>query len=241
MNFSSPYYKKWWFLVACSLVIFILGYLFYYAQIQRELEAVRLRARLARDLHDDVGSSLSSISIMSSMATKKREHSPEDVKRILTKISETSQKTLDSISDLVWTLDPENDLMQDLFMRMRIYTSEILETKEIMYEFNVSQETEFVKMTMDKRKNIYLIFKEAINNIVKYSKCTQVLINVKLINHSIEFEIADNGIGFTEGQTEHKGNGLKNMKQRASQLNGTITIKSKPGEGTNIKLLFQYT
>ena len=241
MNFSSPYYKKWWFFLLAGLVIFILGYLFYYAQIQHELEAVRLRARLARDLHDDVGSSLSSISIMSSMATKKPEHSPEDVKRIFTKISETSQKTLDSISDLVWTLDPENDLMQDLFMRMRIYTSEILEAKEIMYEFNVAQETELVKMTMGKRKNIYLIFKEALNNIVKYSKCTQVLINVKLHNHTMEFEIADNGIGFIEGQGEHKGNGLKNMKQRALQLNGTITIKSKPGEGTKIKLQFQYT
>jgi two-component sensor histidine kinase len=241
MNFSSPFYKKWWFFLACSLIIFILGYLFYYAQIQRELEAVRLRARLARDLHDDVGSSLSSISIISTMATKKTEHSPEDVKRIFTKISETSQRTLDSISDLVWTLDPENDLMEDLFMRMRLYTSEILEAKEIMYEFNVAQETELVKMTMDKRKNIYLIFKEAINNIVKYSKCTKVLINVKLINHSMEFEIADNGIGFIEGHTEHKGNGLKNMKQRASQLNGTLTIKSKPCEGTNIKLQFQYT
>ncbi|HTB31603.1 MAG TPA: two-component regulator propeller domain-containing protein [Bacteroidia bacterium] len=241
MNFSTPFYKKWWFFLVSGLVIFILGYLFYYAQIQSELEAVRLRARLARDLHDDVGSSLSSISIISSMATKKREHSPEDVKRIFTKISETSQKTLDSISDLVWTLDPENDLMQDLFMRMRLYTSEILEAKEIMYEFNVAQETELVKMTMDKRKNIYLIFKEALNNIVKYSKCTRVLINVKLINHTMEFEIADNGIGFIEGTGEHKGNGLKNMKQRASQLNGTLTIKSKPGEGTNIKLLFQYT
>jgi two-component system sensor histidine kinase UhpB len=110
-----------------------------------------------------------------------------------------------------------------------------------MYEFNVTQETELVKMTMDKRKNIYLIFKEAINNIVKYSKSTQVLINVKRVDRTIEFEIADNGIGFTEGQGEHKGNGLKNMKQRASQLNGTITIKSKPGEGTKIRLLFQYT
>ncbi len=241
MNFSSPYYKKWWFFLLCSLAIFILGYLLYYAQIQSELEAVRLRARLARDLHDDVGSSLSSISIISSMATKKPQHSPEDAKRLFTKISETSQRTLDSISDLVWTLDPENDLMQDLFMRMRLYTSEILEAKEIMYEFNVAQETELVKMTMDKRKNIYLIFKEAINNIVKYSKCTQVLINVKLVNNTMEFEIADNGIGFTEGHTEHKGNGLKNMRQRASQLNGTITIKSKPGEGTDVKLQFRYT
>lgn len=241
MNFSTPYYERWFFFLLCSLVIFILGYLFYYAQIQRELEAVRLRARLARDLHDDVGSSLSSISIISNMATKKPEHSPEDVKRIFTKISETSQKTLDSISDLVWTLDPENDLMQDLFMRMRLYASETLEAKEIMYEFNVAQETEFIKMTMDKRKNIYLIFKEALNNIIKYSKCTRVLINVKLVNHNMEFEITDNGIGFEEEHLEHKGNGLKNMKQRASQLNGTLTIESKPGEGTNIKLRFQYT
>lgn len=138
-------------------------------------------------------------------------------------------------------LDPENDIMEDLFMRMRLYASEILEAKEISYEFNVAQATEWVKMTMDKRKNIYLIFKEAINNIVKYSECTKVLINVKLVNHTIEFEIADNGIGFNEEQNEHEGNGLKNMRQRASQLNGSITINSKPGEGTQIKLLFKTT
>lgn len=241
IHITTPYYKTWWFFLLCGLSIFGLGYLFYYLQIQRELEAERLRTRLARDLHDDVGSSLSSISIISNMATKKQEHGPEEVRRIFTKISETSQKTLDSISDLVWTLNPENDMMEDLFMRMRVYMSEILEAKEILYEFNVTEETGRIKITMDKRKNLYLIFKETINNIAKYSKCTKVLISIKLLDGNIAMEVADNGIGFIVEQAARTGNGLKNMQQRASQMGGTITIKSKPGEGTGLKLVFPYT
>ncbi len=175
------------------------------------------------------------------MASKKPEHAEGEARKIFTKISETSQKTLDSISDLVWTLNPENDLMEDMFMRMRLYISEILEAKEIPYEFNVSQETERIKMTMDKRKNLYLVFKEAINNIAKYAKCTKVTINVKRDHENLELEIIDNGIGFIVELVERNGNGLRNMRQRASQMNGTVTINSKPGEGTCLKLLFRYT
>jgi two-component sensor histidine kinase len=241
IHITTPYYRTWWFILLCGLAIFALGYLFYYLKIQRELEAVRLRARLARDLHDDIGSSLSSISIISNMARKKPEHVPEEARRIFTKISETSQRTLDSISDLVWTMDPENDLAEDLFMRMRVYTSETLEAKEISYEFNVTEQTGRIKMDMEKRKNFYLIFKEAINNIAKYSKCTKVIIDVKPNNGNLELKITDNGVGFAEPQAEQTGHGLKNMKQRALQMNGRITITSKPGKGTSIELIFPYT
>jgi signal transduction histidine kinase len=175
------------------------------------------------------------------MASKKAKQTPEEVMRILTKISETSQKTLDSISDIVWTVNPKNDLMEDLFMRMRLHTSEILETQSISYEFNADRETENIKMTMERRKNIYLIFKESVNNIAKYSKCTHVLINAELNNGNVELEITDNGIGFHEGDVADSGNGLKNMKLRASQIKGKISIESKPGEGTTIRLIFPYT
>ncbi|HTB32093.1 MAG TPA: two-component regulator propeller domain-containing protein [Bacteroidia bacterium] len=247
LHIATPYWKTWWFLLLCGIATFALGYLVYYPRMRRKLEEERLRTRLARDLHDDIGSSLSSISILSDMATQKKGRSEEDSMKLFTKIHETSQKTLDSVSDMVWTFDPEFDLMDDLIARVRLYASEILESKEISYDFTAGNETGRIKMPMDTRKNFYLIFKEALNNLVKYSGCTHARISIKQINGNMELEISDNGIGFSQKdpsgkdeQVVRSGNGLKNMKQRAIYLHGNITIDTKPGEGTTVRLIFPY-
>ncbi|HTA26585.1 MAG TPA: two-component regulator propeller domain-containing protein [Bacteroidia bacterium] len=240
LHIATPYWKTWWFLLLCGIATFALGYLVYYPRMRRKLGEERLRTRLARDLHDDIGSSLSSISILSDMATQKKGRSEADSLKLFTKIYETSQKTLDSVSDMVWTFDPEFDLMDDLIARIRLYASEILESREISYDFIANNDTGRIKMPMDTRKNFYLIFKEALNNLVKYSKCTHAIISIKQVGGNLEMEITDNGIGFKEGQIDGSGNGLKNMKQRAYYLHGNITIETKPGEGTTVRLVFPY-
>jgi ligand-binding sensor domain-containing protein/two-component sensor histidine kinase len=239
LHVTTPYWKTWWFIFLCGLAAFALGYLFFYMQMQRKLEAERLRARLARDLHDDIGSSLSSISILSDMAVKNS--TSEETQFIFNKISESSHKTMESMKDIVWTVNPENDEMESLFTRMRMYCSEVLEPQGIECDFKPSAEIENVKIPMEKRRNVYLIFKEVINNIAKYSKATNVRISIIKFENKIEMKIKDNGIGFNSAETSDKGNGMKNMNERARLLDGRLTILSKEGDGTMVTLIFPLT
>jgi len=209
--------------------------------MQRKLEAERLRTRLARDLHDDIGSSLSSISILSDMAGKNAYTNPEETQVIFNKISESSHKTMESMKDIVWTVNPENDTMDSLLTRMRIYASEILEPLGIDYHFKVGEEVENSKLVMEQRRNFYLIFKEAINNIAKYSGCSKVSITIYKSEEKIKMKVTDNGIGFNTINNANKGNGLKNMNERAHLMHGKFIIESIEGEGTIITLVFPVT
>jgi ligand-binding sensor domain-containing protein/two-component sensor histidine kinase len=241
LHIATPYWKTWWFIMLCGLAFFALGYLFYYLRIQRKLEAEKIRKDLARDLHDDIGSSLSSISMLSEMAGKNTSNSPEESQFIFNKISESSHKTMESMKDIVWTVNPENDAMDALLTRMRIYCSEMLEPKGIECDFRTGQEVEKMKLPMEQRRNFYLFFKEAINNIAKYSQGTKVVIAIWKIDEKIEIKITDNGIGFNTASAAAKGNGLKNMNERAKLMHGTLAIESKEKEGTKITLIFPIT
>jgi signal transduction histidine kinase len=225
----------------CGIAAFALGYLFYYLKMQRKLEAERLRTRLARDLHDDIGSSLSSISILSDMAGKNGPASLEETQLIFNKISESSHKTMESMKDIVWTVNPENDAVESLLTRMRIYCSEILESKGVEYDFKADKDVEDVKLAMEQRRNFYLIFKEAINNVAKYSKCGKVTIAIYKTEDKIGMKITDDGIGFDVAGAMNKGNGLKNMKERAKLMNGNFTIESTMRKGTSTTLVFPLT
>ena len=238
LHITTPYWKTWWFFLLCGIAAFALGYLFYYLKIQRELEAEKLRTRLARDLHDDIGSSLSSISILSDMAVKN--FAPDDTQFILNKISDSSRKTMESMKDIVWTVNPENDTMDSLLTRMRIYASEMLESLDIEYTFAIGNEVESIKLAMEERRNFYLIFKEAINNIAKYSGCSDVKITINRLGEKVEMKISDNGIGFNIANA-NKGNGLKNMEERANLMKGTFSIESTQGKGTSATLVFPLT
>ncbi len=241
LHISTPYWKTWWFVSLCGIAVFSLGYLFYYLRLLRKLEAEKLRTKLARDLHDDIGSSLSSISILSEMAAKNVSPTTEESQFIFNKISESSHKTMESMKDIVWTVNPENDLMDALLTRMRMYCSEMLEPKGIEYDFKVGKDVENIKLPMEHKKNFYLIFKEAINNIAKYAECKKVTIAIWKIDEKMEIKITDDGIGFNPNEPSAKGNGLKNMKERAKLMHGTFTVDTKVGQGTKLTLIFSIT
>jgi len=238
IHVTTPYWKTWWFFTFCGLIIFALGSLFYYLRIQREIEAEKLRKRLARDLHDDIGSSLSSIFMISKMAMKNKPPTEEENQFIFNKISESSHKTMESMNDIVWIVNPENDSVELLLTRMRMHYSEIMELKGIEYSFNVTGKIGDVNLYMEQRRNFYLIFKEAVNNLAKYSKCSASSVTISIKGKEIEMNIADNGIGFNTADASTAGNGLKNMKDRAKLLNGKLSIESKEGQGTSIALIF---
>ena len=207
----------------------------YQAEVIRQLQAnEQMRSRIARDLHDDIGSTLSSIGILSQVVENQMGKSSDSVKEMVRKIGESSQKVQRSLSDIVWTTKQTEDNFDNVLVKMKEFTSEMLEMKDIFYNFN-SDNLPDVRLSPSKQYNFYLIYKEAINNIVKYSNADEVTIDLNHQEDSLILNITDNGIGFDENNIK-TGNGLGNMRKRAESLGGEIEIHSKHSEGTKIRL-----
>lgn len=236
---NAPYYKKPWFIV---LEIFLLLLLivsiiitYYRVKLSRLLLAQKIRNKIANDLHDDIGSSLSSISYMTELVKMKSGKQESGSDSYLNRIGETSRRLIDNMSDIVWSVNPENDAAESLIQRMKYFVAENLKLKEIHYTFDVEPGTEAKKFTMEERRNLYLIFKEMMHNILKHSQCTRVEIQISSSRERISISVRDNGIGFNT-ENKYEGNGLKNMQKRSFELGAELTIQSAPGSGSHFVL-----
>ncbi len=225
-----------YFIAGSIVLILLIIILVNRNKLNRAVEIERMRSRLSRDLHDDIGSTLSSINILSHTAKNNLSNST-DQKTISTleKINERSQRLLNNMSDIIWNINPEHDNLEEVMSRMREYAGAILEAKGIEYRFNFPKDTNDCKLSMEVKNNIYLIFKEATNNLSKYSRCTKADFSITINDKSIQLQIHDNGIGFRKDQILHNG-GLRNMQQRAEEIKGNFKIISNPQEGTKITL-----
>ena len=235
-HISPHFYQTRWFLLLVILLIIAVTYNFYRLRLTRLLAVERIRNKVARDLHDDVGSTLSTINILSSMAKTKLLTDPVKTSEYISKITENSQQMMEAMDDIVWSIKPDHDNMQKIVARMREYASSILEPKDIVISFNVGENIYDLKLNMEMRRDIFLIFKEAVNNSAKYSHCTKIEIRITHVNKKLNISIADNGVGFNVN-TADSGNGLGNMQKRAESLHGIINIKSTQNEGTEISLI----
>jgi signal transduction histidine kinase len=215
--------------------IVLLGILSFFVyknyRTRQKLNLQTLRNKIASDLHDDVGSTLSSISIFSQMAQQQS----KEVNPLLETIGESSRKMMDAMADIVWTINPENDQFEKIILRMRSFAYELLGAKKIDFEFVADDYVTKINVPMNVRKNFYLIFKEATNNMVKYAAANRASFSVKEEKNNLIMLIKDNGKGFDTSQST-EGNGLKNMKKRAGEIGGQLLIESGPGKGTEIQL-----
>lgn len=196
---------------------------------RREIELEKVRNHIARDLHDDIGSTLSSINIMSQLAMN------GDASQHLKKIALHSAQMMENMSDIVWSINPKNDTIEQVVLKMKEFAFEILEPKEIAHSFHLDEALTQFKLDVEKRKNLFLIFKEAINNAAKYSDGSEVQISLSVKHEKIHLSVSDNGKGFNEVEVK-QGNGLINMKERAISIGGKLWQSSTPGTGTQILL-----
>src|SRR6185437_7475989 len=198
---------------------------------RRLLELEKMRNHIARDLHDDIGSTLSSINILSKVALQ----SGDGGESPLRKIMDRSFAIMEKMDDIVWTINPRNDTMEQLVYRMKEFAGEMLEPLNIRYSFEEEGDLVSLKLDIRQRKELYLLFKEAINNAAKYSQCENLHIRLRRAKDFLKMEIADDGKGFAE-DGQRAGNGLKNMRERAASMPAVIRIDSVVGEGTCIGL-----
>jgi signal transduction histidine kinase len=208
----------------------------YRYRINQLLKVQTLRNSIAGDLHDDIGSSLSSISIMSELAKAK---SPAAAS-LLDAIEENATAIQENMSDIVWAINPKNDRFENILLRMNQFAGEILEAKNIDYSFSCEGVLNTSKLSMEHRKNFYLFFKEAINNVAKHSFAKKVNVCIRQQNNLIEMRIEDDGRGF-DGSKSFSGNGMGLLKKRSADMGGEMTIVTAPMHGTSIVLKFKIT
>jgi signal transduction histidine kinase len=217
-----------------GLVLILFFFIYRSYRARQALRLNDIRNRIASDLHDDIGSTLNSISIYSEVAKKK----DEDHDEALEMIGDASRKIIDAMSDIVWTINADNDSFEKIIFRMKSLAYNLFRAKKIEFTFHSDEILNEKKLSLEERRNFYLIFKESINNLVKYSNATRVAITLTSGNNRIRLRIRDNGIGFNTLQ-ENTGNGLKNMKRRADEMKAKFMIESQPGNGTQIELILK--
>jgi signal transduction histidine kinase/ligand-binding sensor domain-containing protein len=242
---ARPVWQRWWFLILSALLIGFLIYSLYRYRVAQLLKLERVRTRIATDLHDDIGSSLSQIAILSEVARQKV--GDNGANEPLKMIADTSREMVDSMSDIVWAINPNKDHLSDLIQRMRRFASDILDAKDIAYRFYLDDKHRDATLGTDIRREIYLMFKECVNNLVKHAEATRVEMSVHIENNSLVVKIEDNGKGFvlseqsaaagslTAGEYDSLGgNGLINMRRRAESLGGDFEIESQTNLGTSV-------
>lgn len=202
-------------------------------KLKQRMKELELRNRIAADLHDEVGSSLSSIHLLSQMAAQRGEGLVQ--KNILEKMSVNARETMDKMSDLVWTIKPEEAEGSNLKQRMERFAYEICGAKNIALSLQLDK-LDTKDLNMEQRKNMYLIFKEALNNAVKYSGTDKIHISAANGSNILTMIVKDEGKGF-DSNIAKIGNGLTNIKNRAKGVGGKVDIESVPGHGTTIKLI----
>jgi ligand-binding sensor domain-containing protein/two-component sensor histidine kinase len=236
-----PVWRRWWFVTLGIGLIGLLVYTAHHYRVARLVELERVRTRIATDLHDDIGSSLSRMAILTEVAKRRTEGTARDSIKILSDIAESARGAVDSMSDIVWAIDPRRDDLSNVVFRVRQFASDLLSAKGIAWQFQTAAGFEKVKLNPEQRRHIFLIFKEAINNSVRHAGCNFVYLSLEIIHHQIVGEIRDDGRGFVVPAPDHAlengaGHGLGNLRARATQLGGHLSIDSSPEQGTCIRL-----
>lgn len=232
---EPPFWRTWWFIALMILCVLAAVYLLHRMRINQLLGMEKVRTRIARDLHDDMGSTLSTINILSEMAKMKVSSDTNKTAEYLVKISDNSSRMMEAMDDIVWSINPTNDTMQRITARMREFATGVLEAKNIEFNFRVDDAVNHIKLDMEARRDLFLIFKEAVNNLAKYSCCTLAAVDISVLKNRLLMQIEDNGTGFNTREAD-SGNGLVNMKKRAQSLKGTLEIESREGKGTKVIL-----
>ncbi len=242
-SIKPAFWQEWWFIPILTLYIFvvlgIIFYLFLQYKFRNKQRTQIIKDNIARDLHDDVGSTLSSIAMLTQVVKNQMPNAPVKTLNLLNEISNNAQEMLDNMSDIVWTTKVLNESFDELLVRMQELSAKILEPKNIEYEFVIEPKNIKLDWNSQQLYDFYMIFKESLNNTVKYSKANKINIKIVKNNHLIELIIIDNGMGFDLEKVK-MGNGILNMNKRAQDLRGELKIQSNSNNGTSIQLLVPY-
>jgi len=232
------FYETWpFYALVVALAAFTL-YAWHRRRLQQSLALERVRLRIARDLHDDLGASLSSISFQSAAAKRAMATDAERSRELIDQVGESAREAVDGITDIVWAIDPRRDDLASLAARLRAVAGEWLDSAEIRWDVETPQGAESIKLTPEVRRQLYLILKEAVNTAARHAGASTLTVRFDKSGGRLRAVVRDDGRGFDPAQApdpaNRGGNGLRNMRERAESLGGSVEIASAPGAGTTL-------
>jgi len=241
----APYYQTLWFkllllLLLLTIIYSSIGYIFKrnlkekILILEKEQALEKERIRISQDMHDDLGSGLTKIAILSEV-TKNEMKDPERAKKHLENISQSSRQLVESLQNIIWIMNTNNEGVEDFFAYIHEYALKFLENSNIQFKYHIdSSLLQRINLSQEVRRNIFLVIKEALNNTVKHADCNEIIFQAKKNKDKILLMIEDNGKGFDENQIRKKANGLKSMKERILSINGKIEFVNNDHDGFKI-------
>lgn len=243
ISIATPFYNLTLFWLLIGFFSSALAFYIYNKQKTRKLNAIfdqelaleKQRTKITADLHDDIGSSLSSLQVNSAVAAALLKKDPSKAKIVLEKIEEQSKRLAETLGDLIWSMKPGKEEIIDFSTKIKNFANDILGSTNINYEIKIDKDINQYLVEIYLRKNLIYIAKEAINNAAKYSSATEFSLYCYKRNSTIRLDISDNGKGFDKNTT--KGNGLRNIETRIQELNGTLELKTETNKGCQITVV----
>jgi signal transduction histidine kinase len=250
----SPIWLRWWFILLALLVLSTIAFAIIRQRVARRRERERaeaalrqakeerlreleqVRRRIAADLHDDIGSNLTRISLISEVAQRKLFGADPPVTEQLSSIGKLSREVVDSMSEIVWAINPSKDHLSDLAGRMRHFASDVFTARQIKFRFVAPNTQQDIKVGANVRRELYLLFKEAVNNAVRHSGCSDATIEFQAEGDRLVLKVTDNGQGFDVSR-QSNGHGLTSIRERTEGLGGHVELQSSEGQGTSVTFI----
>lgn len=228
----APIWQRWWFLSLLMLMVAaVIYFIYHYYRVRKMVDIERMRVQIASDLHDDVGGSLTEIALQTDFLRETDLN--EEVKQTLKQIGNQSRNVVNSLDDIVWTIDARNDTVGDLTDRMQDYVNHVLQNKNIEVRYNFGELDADEKLPVEVRENVYLVFKEAVNNVAKHSSADRLEITFQTGNKDFTLIVDDNGQ--TKEDRRRSGHGLRNMQMRAERIGAKLNIDDNDGFTITLK------
>lgn len=238
-----PLWQRWWFLTLAGAATALLAWSLHHARLSRLVELERVRARIAADLHDDLSSSLSRISILSELGRRRIADPAALEATMLDQIGETARELMETIGDIVWAIDARRDDLESLLARIRRFAGDLLEARGVSVLFAAPEGAAGISLRPEAKRELYLVLKEAIHNVARHARAREVRIEVAAARGELVAEVRDDGVGFAAGSPEavglasgNHGHGLRNLRARAVKLGAHLSVDSAPGAGTRVRL-----
>jgi signal transduction histidine kinase/ligand-binding sensor domain-containing protein len=234
-SFRPPFWRRGWFAALLALALAGSAALAYRVRVARLIELERVRMRIATDLHDDVGASLSQIAVLSQYASRQAARGAPETGASLERITELAGTVVDAMSDVVWSINPSRDRMSDLVHRMRRFAVDLFSDGGTVLRLDLPENPSDERLDPEARRQVYLVFKEALRNAARHADAREVEASLVREGTGLVLAVRDDGGGI-DGRAASDGAGLESMQQRAGRIGGTLDIRPRDGGGTEVRL-----
>lgn len=230
-----PVWQRWWFIGCSGALLLLAAFAVHRLRVGRAIALEKVRTRIATDLHDDIGASLSQIAILSEVLGRRPGGADETARDYLSRIADSSRALIDSMNDIVWAINPKRDRLIDVIQRMRSFASEACAARSMKFQLEAPEAGEEVPIGAEVRREVFLVFKEAVINAIKHSGGGCMAVLLASDGRSLRLEVRDDGRGF-DPRSPSDGHGMESMRRRAERIGGRLRVESAPGGGTAVTL-----